>query len=119
MNKPAITKRTKFAEYVTSIAFNIQLSHAMVETLCSMAYWQERDKLYDIPLGLWHVHTRESLERRGLVEYIEPPRAPKQPMYQLSEEGLLVLKLLRLAGLDRMQHCPEAVELPPPLVTPK
>lgn len=83
----------RFRQYVTSTAFNINLSANMITALEHVETCPMRD-------GRWwsesraYLSARSALERRGLAVW-KDSTGP-----HLTEAGQLVLKLCRLAGLS-------------------
>ncbi len=96
----------KFAQHVTSIAFNLQLSRPQIIKLVDVAtrpksenggIFTGRRDLYRI-LGVpdASVQAGRILEEKGLV-FAPNPKYPG--LYDLTEPGKLVFQLLQMAGL--------------------
>lgn len=86
-----------FKNHVTSAAFNLTLSKAMIETL---SYLDQSENQQGI--GLCKFMTYWSLKDRGLVEPVgDIDRAQHYCMVRLTEVGKLVIPLLKVAGLYR------------------
>lgn len=109
-----VKPNSKFADYVTNVAFHLTLSKAMCSTLLAIDAEYKRKPLKkdewtgSLLTGYSHfvpvVHT---LIRRGLVNYTQSPRDEfghinpndGHKCYSLTEEGKLVLELIKRANL--------------------
>ena len=88
-----------FANYTTSLAFNMSLSKNMVIALAAIAGYADRyDKKTYIALGSYDtaVTSARCLKDRGLVYSYDPE---KPGLYKLTKAGELVIELLKEAGL--------------------
>lgn len=84
-----------FADYVTSTAFSISLSKAMVGALDN-AVRRHFNKAE--PFMPYHIPTYQSLERRGLIAWRTLPNGSKNGIY-VTEAGFAMHRLLILADL--------------------
>ena len=90
------THNAKFADYATSIAFNVTLSKPQVVTLCDIA--NKAGHSYYIALGMrsTEVTSMGILKRRGLIY---APNEEWPGMCELTEAGKHVFALLEVAGI--------------------
>jgi hypothetical protein len=111
---------SRFAEYVTRVAFDLTLSRGQITTLAIVKAEQERDKrrmkakrpkpFLDTSKEKFQPHYSSfvpgvhALIRKGLVKWDDPaemkPRWDRYP-YALTEAGECVFRLLEIAGLVR------------------
>lgn len=86
----------RFADYATSIAFNVTLSKPQVVTLCDIA--NKAGHSYYMALGMrsTEVTSMGILKRRGLI-YAPDENWPGQ--CELTEAGQHVFALLKIAGI--------------------
>lgn len=105
-----------FKNHVTSTAFNLTLSKAMIETLSYLDQSQAQQGI-----GLCKFMTYWGLKDRGLVEPVgDIDRAQHYCMVRLTETGRLVIPLLKAAGLYKTQYVgAPPVDIPPVEVTIK
>lgn len=107
---------SRFANYVTNIAFNLSLSRAMCSLLLAIQAEEKRCK--EPGVNPWRSECSgfgdfapavRALERRGLVKHYPNawPNGPEgmganiiTPAWQLTEEGNLVAQLVRMAGIN-------------------
>lgn len=90
---------SKFAEHVTSVAFNLSMTRSMIVVLVSIANKRHatgKQTLRLIGLPDTSVSTARRLEDRGLI-HAPDPKYPGR--YDLTRVGELVIELLREAGL--------------------
>lgn len=106
---------SKFANYVTNVAFNLTLSKAMCAVLLTVQAEEKRKpkkKEQDWEGCLYFGHSHfvpviRNLENRGLVSYHPAPLNKHGKMatninhktYRLTPEGKLVAELVRRAGI--------------------
>lgn len=97
------SSNSRYVDYVTSTSFNLTLSKNMVATLASIANKDihsvgnqlRGDGGYDST-----VPTGGSLAKRGLVYHTHTPDiANGESFWNMTEEGWLVVELLKRAGL--------------------
>lgn len=86
--------KENFAEYVTGIAFSLQLSKRMCDTLIKISeYKEEKIKVGEsifITCPNWAHGAMVALERRGLIEH-------NKDRYYITEAGRLAYCLLKIA----------------------
>lgn len=82
--------KQNFSDYATGIAFNVQLSKAMCDTLITLSEY--REKIIDnfVLLPHWSHRGMIALERRGLIEHVDNK-------YRVTEAGRMVYCLVRIA----------------------
>lgn len=87
----------QFADYATSVAFHIALSRKQIIFMCN---------LYDSGRGVVNtfITTGDALERKGLVKRLTYPARKDWGVYVLTEAGLHLIKLFKLAGLYRTDY---------------
>lgn len=110
----------RFADYVTRVSFNLQLSKEMVTALAAIDHERRfnahhypmahlnaagsRDPInaYRFPQQPAHVVGNKGLESRGLITWTDPgqmePKWSDEP-FKLTPAGEHVLALLKIAGL--------------------
>ncbi|WP_066735768.1 hypothetical protein [Cupriavidus sp. D384] len=100
-----------FSEYVTSSAFNLSLSKRQIESLCMMEQYG----------FAWSgAHTFNSLIGKGLCERLEGEEGSDCPRVRITDAGMAVIPLLKLAGLYvEMPKLEPAVSIPPIVIKPK
>lgn len=82
----------RFANYVTSTAFNLSLSKNMIERLAAYRYPKYKDRvIHNHGNGIAAIG---ALQRRGLVSHISDGQK-----FIMTQEGSLVLDLCELAEL--------------------
>lgn len=90
----------RFGDYVTSMAFNLSLSKAMILVLGQIATNTHCTGRRDIYVAFGghdtYVTSGRCLKDRGLIY---SPDKEHPGLYELTEAGALVVELLRVAGL--------------------
>lgn len=82
---------SNFRDYVTSTAFALTISHRQIQCMCEIHQWGESYRL---------LSTFQALERKGLVARVpSDEKCTDGAIIQLTEAGLAVIPLLKLAGL--------------------
>ena len=90
---------SQFREYVTAVAFSLQLSKPMCD---AMAFMMREFALREGKRGFFQVSdmpsmaTIHSLQRRGLIEHVAEEG---RMTWKITEAGLRVFDLLVMAGL--------------------
>lgn len=86
--------KNNFSDYVTGIAFNLQLSKSMCDTLIKLSEY--RKEIVVSPAGNfelmpnWSYRTLIGLERRGLIEHVKNT-------YMVTEAGRMTHCLVKMA----------------------
>lgn len=107
---------SEFSEYVTSTAFNLNLSKSMVSMILLMNYVEQANEdtsLAIVSSGFYNANTLKSLRSRGLIEWRteKVPENKKKPFGPhtedttmtgpfVTEPGKVVCQLLEMAGFS-------------------
>lgn len=86
---------SQFSEYVTSSAFNLSLSKNMIEYLLQLSVGNN----YLWCMSNW-MAAEKACERRGLCKRIPISVEKETSKPALTDEGVLVVDLLKLAGFQ-------------------